>query len=185
MRNKKLFAALLAGTLAVSMMGTTVFASTGTTTFNYTSGTIVGPGDDEANNWKITFPVSVTLGENNKAADESEAATKGSAMKFTLTNKDNGAASSTAVGNGLSVTASASGWTGAEIAMTGGTGVNMQLLPGDTSANTGNFLNSGQEIVKLDTTTTTDTAYASITSTSTAAADAKYSAVVTWTVTKS
>lgn len=106
-------------------------------------------------------------------------------MKFTLTNKDNGAASSTAVGNGLSVTASASGWTGAEIAMTGGTGVNMQLLPGDTSANTGNFLNNGEEIVKLDTTTTTDTAYASITSTSTAAADAKYSAVVTWTVTKS
>ena len=52
MKNRKLYAAALAATLAVSMMGTTVMAAdvTGDTTINYTPGTAgpidpVNPGD--------------------------------------------------------------------------------------------------------------------------------------------
>lgn len=103
MRRRKLYAAALAATLAVSMMGTSVMAATtsnGTTKFSYqpgTSGPIdpVNPGDEETsvNNWLVFYPRTVTLTDSNVNTSTDDF-TDGASLSFTVKQKQAGADSS-------------------------------------------------------------------------------------------
>lgn len=97
---RKIYATLIAGALAVSMMGTTVMAAPtsaeGTTDFTYTPGTAgpidpVNPGEEETsvNNWMVVYPRTVTLTDSNVETDATF--TKGAALKFTVKQKQAGA----------------------------------------------------------------------------------------------
>ena len=99
MKNRKLYAAALAATLAVSMMGTTVMAATsaeGTTNFKYQPGTAapvdpVTPGTEETsvNNWMVVYPRNITLTDSNIEAGDTF--TNGAAVTFTVKQKQAGA----------------------------------------------------------------------------------------------
>ena len=190
MKNRKLYAALLTGTLAVTMMGTTVFASagqTGTTQFTYEGGTIQPPGTGEGNNWMVKYPTSVKLSDSNKAENVAASKTSGVEMKFKVTQKD-GQTPVTAnnIGTGLTITATSSGtWTGNAIEMNGTQGeiVNMQLTSADSS-NQADFMASGSSMAVLTEGAAEATGYASLSSNSAPVSERDYSQTVTWTVTK-
>lgn len=201
MKNRKLYAALLTGTLAVTMMGTTVFASaptgTGSTEITYKGGTM-GPTDpvtdeDGANNWVVSYPRNIELTDSNITNDASQArAGKGVALNFTVTQREDIAGDGYAVtagnvGNGLSITATANGWSGATIPMDGRDSeiVNMQLTNGTTSNSTASFLSDNGQIVKLGVNPAhEDDGYATLTSDSKPIAGKDYTKTVTWTVTR-
>ena len=192
MKNRKLYAALLTGTLAVTMMGTTVFAAnTGTTQFMYEGGTIQPPGTGDENDWMVRYPTSVKLADSNKAATANESLTSGVPMEFSVTKKDGTTDVTTDnIGNGLNITATAAGWdvTGNVINMDGTNGetVNMQLTSGVTTNQT-DFMTDGGIMATLtagSAATTKATGYASLSSDSAPISGADYSKTVTWTVSK-
>lgn len=196
MKNRKLYAALLTGTLAVTMMGTTVFASasyTGTTQFTYDGGTIQPPEGGVENDWMVKYPTSVRLSDSNKAASAADSKTKGVAMKFAVTKKDGiSEVTKAEIANGLTITASTAtpgDWTETNIKMAGGTSgetVNMQLTSGVTSSQD-NFLTTGGTMAVLTVGSSTDeaTGYASISNDSKPVSGQSYNQTVIWTVTKS
>ena len=202
MKNKKLYAALVAGTLAVSMMGTTVMAAaptapSGDTNFIYNSGWSgptdpVDPGteDTNPNNWMVNYPKTIELTEDNLETNVANAATAGKALNFVVKQRVPGASGTGAVtadnvGAGISVKPSADGWdSGTDITMTGSAGaagsVVMSLANSDTSA----FLNPDQEMLRLTNTTTTNKGYAVVTNNSAAVDGATYTKTVTFTFTR-
>lgn len=185
MKNRKLYAALLTGTLAVTMMGTTVFASaghTGTTQFTYEGGTIQPPGTGDENDWMVKYPTSVKLADSNKAQDVPTSKTAGVPMKFSVTKKDGATPVKAAnIGAGLSITASASNWTDTNIAMDGRSGevVNMRL-----TSSTNAFLRDAGTMATLTTSAPEATGYASLSRDSKPVSGRDYTQTVTWTVTK-
>lgn len=186
MKNRKLYAALLTGTLAVTMMGTTVFASagqTGTTQFTYEGGTIQPPGTGDANDWMVKYPTSVKLADSNKAENVATSKTAGVPMAFSVTKKDGTTAvSNTNIGAGLKITASATNWTGTNIAMGGrssGEVVNMRL-----TSTAGAFLQNNGEMATLTVGAPNATGYASLSGDSKPVSGRNYTQTVTWTVTK-
>lgn len=192
MKNRKLYAALLTGTLAVTMMGTTVFASagqTGTTQFTYEGGTIQPPGTGDANDWMVKYPTSVKLADSNKAENAAGSKTTGVPMEFSVTKKDGSAVEEKNIGAaGLKITATANNWSGTTIKMNGGNGetVNMQLTSG-VVANQTNFMQSSGVMATLtpgSAATTKATGYASLSSNSAPVSGQNYSQTVTWTVAK-
>lgn len=194
MKNRKLYAALLTGTLAVTMMGTTVFASagqTGTTQFTYEGGTIQPPDGGNENDWMVRYPTSVKLADSNKAANAGESLTNGVPMEFSVTKKDGTTEVTTDnIGNGLNITATAAGWAATDkvINMDGTNGeiVNMQLTSGVTNNQT-DFMTDGGIMATLtagSTATTKATGYASLSNDSEPISGADYSKTVTWTVSK-
>lgn len=198
MRNKKLYAAVLVGTMAVGMMGSTVMADpTGQTNFNYISGTItppdpVNPDDSETdpNNWAITYDRNITLGDDNVGTLASEVQTKGAKIGFEVKQKVAGADGQYDVKeenigtNGLSVktTADASWSGGTLITMAGGSGVTMQLA--NSTNLTADVLAPDEEIVNLTAGRTSDNGFAAITGDSKAVDGVTYSKTITWTVSK-
>ena len=201
MKNKKLYAALVAGTLAVSMMGTTVLAAaptaSGDTDFIYNSGWVgpvdpVDPGteDTNPNNWMVNYPKTIELTEDNLETEVTNAATAGEALNFVVKQRVPGASGTGAVtadnvGAGISVKPSADGWaSGTAITMTGSAGsagsVEMSLANSDTSA----FLNPNEEMLRLTNTTTADDGYAVVTDNSAAEDGVTYTKTVKFTFTR-
>ena len=199
MRNKKLYAALLVGTMLVGMMGSTVMASspTGTTNFTYNSGTITPPDtvdpqnpEGDPNNWAITYDRNVMLSDDNVATQATDAQSAGAQINFEVKQKvpgtDGDAVTEANIGaNGLSVQTTADTvWTsGTEIAMDGGSGVEMRLA-NTTNAASPKFLAPTEEIVNLTTTRTADKGYAALTENSNPTDGVTYTKTITWTVTK-
>ena len=198
MKNKKLYAALVAGTLAVSMMGTTVMAvaptpPSGDTNFIYNSGWSgpvdpVDPGteDTNPNNWMVNYPKTIELTEDNLETDVANAATAGKALNFVVKQRVPGASGTGAVtadnvGAGISVKPSADGWaSGTGITMTGSAGsVVMSLAKSDSSA----FLNPDDEMLRLTHTVTTDDGYAVVKDNSAAVDGETYTKTVKFTFT--
>ena len=200
MKNKKLYAALVAGTLAVSMMGTTVLASTaptskGNTTFTYNSGWTgptdpVKPGEEETspNNWMVNYPKAIELTETNLVEQASEASQSGKALNFKIKQRfpgsDGDAVKAANVGQGISVKPSAAEWnSGTNITMAGTSGsVVMSLTDSDATA----YLQPDTEMLRLNASTPTqgDNGYAVVTDNSQAADGVTYSKVVTFTFTR-
>ena len=199
MKNKKLYAALVAGTLAVSMMGTTVMAAaptapSGDTNFIYNSGWVgptnpVDPGteDTNPNNWMVNYPKTIELTEDNLETQVGNAATAGKALNFVVKQRVPGASGTGAVtaenvGAGISVKPSADGWaSGTAITMTGSAGsVVMSLANSDSSA----FLNPNEEMLRLTNTTTADDGYAVVTDNSAAEDGVTYTKTVKFTFTR-
>lgn len=198
MKNKKLYAALVAGTLAVSMMGTTVLAAaptaSGDTDFIYNSGWVgpvnpVDPGteDTNQNNWMVNYPKTIELTEDNLETEVSKAATAGKALNFVVKQRVPGASGTGAVtadnvGAGISVKPSAAEWTsGTAITMTGSAGsVVMSLANSDSSA----FLNPDDEMLRLTHTETTGNGYAVVTDNSAAEDGVTYTKTVKFTFTR-
>lgn len=199
MKNKKLYAALVAGTLAVSMMGTTVMAAapaapSGDTNFIYNSGWVgpvdpVDPGteDTNPNNWMVNYPKTIELTEDNLETNVANAATAGKALNFVVKQRVPGASGTGAVtadnvGAGISVKPSADGWaSGTGITMTGSAGsVVMSLAKADSSA----FLNPNDEMLRLTHTVTTDDGYAVVTDNSAAEDGVTYTKTVKFTFTR-
>lgn len=198
MKNKKLYAALVAGTLAVSMMGTTVLAAaptaSGDTDFIYNSGWVgpvnpVDPGteDTNQNNWMVNYPKTIELTEDNLETEVSNAATAGKALNFVVKQRVPGASGTGAVtadnvGAGISVKPSAAEWTsGTAITMTGSAGsVVMSLANSDSSA----FLNPDDEMLRLTHTETTGNGYAVVTDNSAAEDGVTYTKTVKFTFTR-
>lgn len=198
MKNKKLYAALVAGTLAVSMMGTTVLAAaptaSGDTDFIYNSGWVgpvdpVDPGteDTNPNNWMVNYPKTIELTEDNLETEVTNAATAGKALNFVVKQRVPGASGTGAVtadnvGAGISVKPSAAEWTsGTAITMTGSAGsVVMSLANSDSSA----FLNPDEEMLRLTHTVTTDDGYAVVTDNSAAEDGVTYTKTVKFTFTR-
>nr|WP_294494103.1 hypothetical protein [uncultured Mediterraneibacter sp.] len=201
MRNKKLYATLIAGALAVSMMGTTVMASTASTTangqtkFTYSPGTAgptdpIAPGNEENanNNWMVTYPRTITLMDNNEA-EAAQASTKGQAVAFTVKQRQAGADNSDKVtagnvGDGIQVSGT---WTGgnSDIAMnatSGGSTVKMGLVASGTTA----FLNSGGTVTTLTVADPDNEGYAVIKTgqVSQAVEGATYTATIDFTFTR-
>lgn len=204
MKNKKLYATLLVGTLAVGMMGSTVMASgastnpTGETTFTYSSGTITPPtpvnpdtADNDPNNWAITYTRNIMLSDDNKGTLASDLQADGAQIKFSVKQKLPGKdgkydVTTGNIGtNGLSVKTTAdSDWTnGTLIEMDGGTGVDMQLANSRNST-PAKLLAPSEEMVNLLTTRTSDNGFAAITDASEPAEGVTYTKTITWTVSK-
>lgn len=168
---RKLYAALIAGAVVVSMMGTTVMASEGTTNFKYSPGTSgptdpITPGDEEtdANNWMVSYPRTITLMDNNES-DLANAQTKGQTLNFKVTQRQAGADGRDEVtaGNvGSGITVAAGGWTsGTDIAMaatTGSSTVNMNL----TNAAANAFVQPAATVMTLTNTAPEDQSWAVI-----------------------
>lgn len=198
MKNKKLYTALVAGTLAVSMMGTTVMAAaptaSGDTNFIYNSGWAgpvnpVDPGteDTNPNNWMVNYPKTIELTEDNLETNVANAATAGKALNFVVKQRVPGASGTGAVtadnvGAGISVKPSADEWaSGTGITMTGSAGsVVMSLAKADSSA----FLNPNDEMLRLTHTVTTDDGYAVVTDNSAAEDGVTYTKTVKFTFTR-
>lgn len=199
MKNKKLYAALVAGTLAVSMMGTTVMASaptapSGDTNFIYNSGWSgptdpVDPGteDTNPNNWMVNYPKTIELTEDNLADAVGQASTKGEALTFVVKQRvpgasGDGAVTAANVGAGISVKPSATGWTtGTDITMTGTSGeVVMNLANALSDA----FLTPNQEMLRLTQDTPTDAGYAVVKDNSAAVDGETYTKTVKFTFTR-
>ena len=199
MKNKKVYAALVAGTLAVSMMGTTVMAAaptapSGDTNFIYNSGWAgptdpVDPGNEEKdpNNWMVNYPKTIELKEDNLATTPAEAQTEGEALTFVVKQRvpgsdKNSNVTAENVGAGISVKPSADGWdTGADITMDGSSGeVVMNLANALSDA----FLTPKQEMLRLTQDTPTDAGYAVVKDNSAAVDGATYTKTVTFTFTR-
>lgn len=167
MKNRKLYAAALAATLAVSMMGTTVMAAdpTGTTEFTYQPGTAgptdpINPADPEndANNWMVSYPRTIQLMDNNEAGKGANGATAkavGKQLPFHIYQQvpgENGdQINSKNVGQGIKITATASSdtaWTNSspDIKLTSAESdeVIMNLISADGKSNA--YVNKGGEI---------------------------------------
>lgn len=199
MKNKKLYAALVAGTLAVSMMGTTVMAAaptapSGDTNFIYNSGWSgptdpVDPGNEEKdpNNWMVNYPKTIELKEDNLATAPAEAQTAGEALTFVVKQRvpgsdNNSDVTAENVGAGISVKPSATGWdTGADITMDGSSGeVVMNLANALSDA----FLNPNEEMLRLTQDTPTDAGYAVVKDNSAAVDGETYTKTVKFTFTR-
>lgn len=99
---RKLYATLIAGVVAVSMLGTTVMAAsgeaTGDTKFTYQAGTAgptdpVEPGQEETdeNNWVVSYPRTVTLTDSNiGTADSTGFQNNGASLQFSVRQKQAG-----------------------------------------------------------------------------------------------
>lgn len=171
---RKIYATLIAGALAVSMMGTTVMAYDGTTNFKYTPGTSgptdpINPGDEETdpNNWMVSYPRNITLMDNNEGTLET-ASTKGQELIFKVKQRQAGSDNSDAVSAanvGAGIVVAAGGWaSGTDIDMAASAGtstvkmnltndaVDTLLQPGTTmmtlTSGTGNDEKSGYAIIK-------------------------------------
>ena len=130
----------------------------------------------------VKYPTSVKLADSNKAENVATSKTAGVPMEFSVTKKDGTTAvSDTNIGAGLSITASASNWTGTNIAMAGTSGevVNMQL-----TSSTDAFLEDAGTMATLTTSAPNATGYASLSSDSKPVSGRSYTQTVTWTVTK-
>ncbi len=167
MKNRKLYAAALAATLAVSAFGTTVMAAEGTTNFKYQPGTAgptepVNPGDEEssANNWMVTYPRQITLMDSNEMKDDTvaTAATIGQKLEFTVKQRVAGADGSSAVtsgnvGTGISVAAgegTTGSWTTAsDIVMKGTTKDTNTVIMQIADAETTKFVNKADTLMTL------------------------------------
>lgn len=210
MRNKKLYAALLVGTMVVGMMGSTVMAAdpTGNTNFTYNSGTITPPDpvdpvnpDADANNWAITYDRNIILADSNVGEDAAGVKTNGAQISFTVKQKVAGSdgdyqITDAQVGQyGLDIKASATNWaSGTAIEMTNSTATNpvkMQLANGESVNSTPSLLNPNGVIVNLnadnlDSTigagSDSDKGWAALTSDSKAVDGTTYTQTVTWTV---
>lgn len=201
MKNKKLYAALVAGTLAVSMMGTTVMAAaptapSGDTNFIYNSGWVgptnpVDPGteDTNPNNWMVNYPKTIELTEDNLADAVGQASTKGEALTFVVKQRvpgasGDGAVTADNVGAGISVKPSATGWTtGTDITMTG-TGTSGSVIMSLADSASTAYLTPNAEMLRLTNTTTTDDGYAVVTDNSAAVDGETYTKTVTFTFTR-
>lgn len=199
MKNKKLYAALVAGTLAVSMMGTTVMASaptapSGDTNFIYNSGwsgptNPVDPGTEETNpnNWMVKYPKTIELTEDNLAAAPTNAATKGKTLNFVVKQRvpgsdNNSSVTAGNVGAGISVKPSATGWsTGTNITMTGTQGSVVMSLADSESTK---YLAPNTEMLRLTNAKQTDDGYAVVTDNSDAVDGVTYKKTVTFKFTR-
>ena len=197
MKNRKLYAAALAATLAVSMMGTTVMAAdvTGDTTINYTPGTAgpidpVNPGEEETstNNWMVVYPRTVVLTDSNLRNTTGTAFDNGTGLSFTVKQKQAGADNSDTIQSatiptGIDVTATAASttWTGTDITMnavnSGQGTATMQLAGFDSTT----ALNQGEALGNLDATTATKSGKAELTDNSKIIDGNSYSTTITFT----
>lgn len=206
MKNKKLYAALLVGTMVVGMMGSTVMASgaatnpTGDTTVTYNSGTITPPdpvnpdtADEDPNNWAVTYDRSIMLADSNIGTGASEVQAAGAKIRFEVKQKVAGADGKYDVtdknigAKGLSVQTTADDeWTnGTNIAMDGTQGTVEMQLANSKSSTPADLLAPGEEIVNLlPTTRTSDSGYAALTEGSDAKDGITYTKTITWTVSK-
>ena len=201
MKNKKLYAALVAGTLAVSMMGTTVMAASptgpsGDTNFIYNSGWVgptdpVAPGDEEtdSNNWMVSYPKTIELTEDNLATAPTQAADKGKALNFVVKQRvpgsdNNSNVTKGNVGAGISVKPSADGWnSGTNIKMTG-TGTSGSVIMSLANSASTAYLQPKAEMLRLTNTTTADDGYAVVTDNSAAEDGVTYTKTVKFTFTR-
>lgn len=196
MKNKKLYAALVAGTLAVSMMGTTVLAAapSGDTNFIYNSGwsgptNPVDPGTEETNqnNWMVKYPKTIELTEDNLAAAPTNAAAKGKALNFVVKQRVPGADGNSSVtagnvGAGISVKPKATGWTtGTDITMTGTQGSVVMSLADSGSTK---YLEPNTEMLRLTVAKQTNNGYAVVKDNSAAVDGETYTKTVTFTFTR-
>ena len=199
MKNKKLYAALVAGTLAVSMMGTTVMAAaptapSGDTNFIYNSGWVgptnpVAPGDEETdpNNWMVKYPKTIELTEDNLAANVGQASTKGETLNFEVKQRvpgsdNNNNVTAGNVGAGISVKPSATGWTtGTDITMTGTQGSVVMSLANSESTK---YLAPNTEMLRLTNAKQTDDGYAVVKNNSAAVDGVTYKKTVTFKFTR-
>lgn len=196
MKNKKLYAALVAGTLAVSMMGTTVLAAapSGDTNFIYNSGwsgptNPVDPGTEETNpnNWMVKYPKTIELTEDNLAAAPTNAAAKGKTLNFVVKQRVPGADGNSSVtagnvGAGISVKPKATGWTtGTDITMTGTQGSVVMSLADSGSTK---YLEPNTEMLRLTVAKQTNNGYAVVKDNSAAVDGETYTKTVTFTFTR-
>ncbi len=200
MRNKKLYAAVLVGTMAVGMMGSTVMADpTGDTTVTYNSGTITPPdpvnpdtADEDPNNWAVTYDRSIMLADSNIGTGASEVQAAGAKISFEVKQKVAGAdgvydIKEGNIGpNGLSVQTTADDeWTaGTNIAMDGTQGTVEMQLANSTNSTPADLLAPGEEIVNLTTDRASDNGFAALTEGSDAKDGITYTKTITWTVSK-
>lgn len=197
MKNKKLFAAVLTASLAVSMMGTSVMAATveGDTKLQYTPGTAgpidpVTPGQEETdtNNWMVVYPRTVTLTDSNLRNTSGTAFDNGAALSFTVKQKQAGADNDDTIKNanipkGIDVTATGATttWTDTDITMTAinsGTGTATMQLAGFDSSTTA--LTQGQKLGTLTDTATTKSGRAELTDSSKIVDGNSYATTVTF-----
>ena len=180
MKNRKLYAAALAATLAVSAFGTTVMAAEGTTNFKYQPGTSgptdpVNPGTEEtsANNWMVTYPRQITLMDNNEMKDDTvaTAATIGQKLEFTVKQRVAGADGSDKVtagnvGTGIVVAAgqgTANSWaSGTDITMKGTKKDTNTVMMQIANAEGSSFVQPAGTLMTLTNTTDNDQAFAVI-----------------------
>lgn len=199
MKNKKLYAALVAGTLAVSMMGTTVMAAaptapSGDTNFIYNSGWVgptnpVDPGEEETdpNNWMVKYPKTIELTEDNLATAPANAATKGKTLNFVVKQRvpgsdNNSNVTAGNVGAGISVKPSATDWsTGTDITMTGTQGSVVMSLADSESTK---YLEPNTEMLRLTDAKQTDDGYAVVKDNSAAVDGETYTKTVKFTFTR-
>ena len=177
MKNRKLFAAALAATLAVSAFGTTVMAAEGVTNFTYTPGTSgptdpVNPGDEETseNNWMVSYPRQITLMDNNES-DLANASTKGQKLEFKVKQRVAGADGSDKVtagnvGTGIVVAAgqgTAASWaSGTDITMKGTKKDTNTVIMQIANAESSSFVQPAGTLMTLTNTTDNDQAFAVI-----------------------
>ena len=198
MKNRKLYAAALAATLAVSMMGTTVMAAdvTGDTTINYTPGTAgpidpVNPGDEETseNNWMVVYPKTVVLTDSNLRNTSGALFENGATLSFTVKQKQAGADNNDTIKNanipnGIDVTATgiSTVWTDKDITMNAvdsGQGTATMQLAGFDNSTTA--LAQGEKLGNLTDTATTKSGKAELTDSTKTVDGNSYSTTITFT----
>ena len=174
MKNKKLYAAVITAALVVSAFGSTVMAAdpTGTTNFTYQPGT-AGPTDpidptdpeNDPNNWMVSYPRSISLTDNNEAAQNALAADAkgvGKQLGFyiyqAVPGENGDQVNENNIGaNGISITATESSdtaWSNStediKLKTTEGSEVTMNLISADEAGNA--YVKKGD---KIDTFTAT------------------------------
>lgn len=197
MRNKKLYATLIAGALVVSMMGTTVMASTveGDTKIQYTPGTVgpidpVTPGQEETseNNWMIVYPRTVTLTDSNLRNASGTEFDNGASLSFTVKQKQPGADNNDEIKaanipNGIDVTATGASttWTDKDITMSAtnsGQGTATMQLAGFNNSTTA--LAEGEALGNLSATLATNSGKAELTDNSKIVDGNSYTTTITF-----
>ena len=198
MKNRKLYAAALAATLAVSMMGTTVMAAdvTGDTTINYTPGTAgpidpVNPGEEETstNNWMVVYPRTVVLTDSNLRNTSGTLFENGATLSFTVKQKQPGSDGSDTIKNaniptGIDVTATAATtvWSATDITMdavNSGQGTATMQLAGFDNSTTA--LNQGEKLGNLTDVAATKSGKAELTDSTKTVDGNSYSTAITFT----
>ncbi len=192
MKNRKLYAAALAATLAVSAFGTTVMAAettaNGTTTFKYTPGTAgpidpVDPGTEETseNNWMVVYPKTIVLTDEN--VETADTFTKGAALKFTVKQKqagvDGDAITEDNIPQGLVIEAEGANDTG-DYTLTGASGTATMQLAGFEGTK---ITSTANEIGVLTYDEATQSGKAKISNNASAIEGTEYTTSVTFTFT--
>lgn len=200
---RKIYVTLIAGALAVSMMGTTVMAAsgeaTGDTQFTYQAGTAgptdpVVPGEEETdeNNWLVTYPRTITLTDSNIGEAPTDFQTNGAPLQFSVKQRQAGADGDTTITednipNGIDVIAvdAKSITTPANSVWTSGTDITLEALSGSTgeaTMNLGSFANAAVQkngtVGNLTHLVSEDSGSALITDDSTVVDGASYGATV-------